>query len=255
MLDLLIMCLQFIKTGLFAVGGGLATIPFLYDLSDKYAWFTHNDILNFIANPENHLGTFHNTAHQTFMRYIELLEQGFSADDVESNFQEMPPKEKKKNSDDAALYQPKHMTTQKVLETYLYRNLVPTSSDKSTKKQDAFFTIRENVRRNWPDEATLSRMRHRKINVTRKVLILLFLATDGCAGDFDDFDDEEYTQEDAFLDIYTRLDLMLTSCGFQRLDPRSAFDWLILFCISSGDLWDSDERIQGMLAEVFSSEE
>ena len=52
MLDLLIMCLQFIKTGLFAVGGGLATIPFLYDLSDKYAWFTHNDILNFIAVAE-----------------------------------------------------------------------------------------------------------------------------------------------------------------------------------------------------------
>ena len=52
MLDLLIMCLQFIKTGLFAVGGGLATIPFLYDLSDKYVWFTHNDILNFIAVAE-----------------------------------------------------------------------------------------------------------------------------------------------------------------------------------------------------------
>lgn len=52
MLDLLIMCLQFIKTGLFAVGGGLATIPFLYDLSDKYEWFTHNDILNFIAVAE-----------------------------------------------------------------------------------------------------------------------------------------------------------------------------------------------------------
>ncbi|MBR5930874.1 MAG: chromate transporter [Lachnospiraceae bacterium] len=52
MLDLLIMCLQFIKTGLFAVGGGLATIPFLYDLSDKYQWFTHNDILNFIAVAE-----------------------------------------------------------------------------------------------------------------------------------------------------------------------------------------------------------
>lgn len=52
MLDLLIMCLQFMKTGLFAVGGGLATIPFLYELSDKYEWFTHSDILNFIAVAE-----------------------------------------------------------------------------------------------------------------------------------------------------------------------------------------------------------
>lgn len=27
---------EFFKTGLFALGGGLATIPFLYDLIDKY---------------------------------------------------------------------------------------------------------------------------------------------------------------------------------------------------------------------------
>ena len=52
MIDLLIMCLQFMKTGLMAIGGGLATIPFLYELSDKYGWFTHNDILNFIAVAE-----------------------------------------------------------------------------------------------------------------------------------------------------------------------------------------------------------
>ena len=26
---------EYFKTGLFAVGGGMATIPFLYDMSDK----------------------------------------------------------------------------------------------------------------------------------------------------------------------------------------------------------------------------
>ena len=52
MINLLLMCLQFFKTGLFAVGGGLATIPFLYEISDKYGWFTHHDILNFIAVSE-----------------------------------------------------------------------------------------------------------------------------------------------------------------------------------------------------------
>lgn len=45
--------LEFFKTGLFAVGGGMATIPFLYDLSDKTGWFTHQDLANMIAVSES----------------------------------------------------------------------------------------------------------------------------------------------------------------------------------------------------------
>lgn len=52
MIQLLLLCLQFFKTGLFAVGGGLATIPFLYEISDAFSWFSHHDILNFIAVSE-----------------------------------------------------------------------------------------------------------------------------------------------------------------------------------------------------------
>ena len=52
MIQLLLLCFQFFKTGLFAVGGGLATIPFLYEISDIYGWFSHRDILNFIAVSE-----------------------------------------------------------------------------------------------------------------------------------------------------------------------------------------------------------
>ncbi len=44
---------EFLKTGLFAVGGGMATIPFLYDLSDATGWFTHNDLANMIAVGES----------------------------------------------------------------------------------------------------------------------------------------------------------------------------------------------------------
>ncbi len=41
--------LEFFKVGLFAVGGGAATIPFLYNISDKTHWFTHTDLANMIA--------------------------------------------------------------------------------------------------------------------------------------------------------------------------------------------------------------
>lgn len=44
---------EFFKAGLFAIGGGMATIPFLYDISDATGWFTHNDLLNMIAVGES----------------------------------------------------------------------------------------------------------------------------------------------------------------------------------------------------------
>jgi chromate transporter len=44
---------EFFKIGLFAIGGGLATIPFIQNLSDKYHWFTTEDIINMIAISES----------------------------------------------------------------------------------------------------------------------------------------------------------------------------------------------------------
>ena len=53
MTDLLIMCFEFIKTGLFAVGGGLATLPFLTQMQEKYNWFSAEDLANMIAVSES----------------------------------------------------------------------------------------------------------------------------------------------------------------------------------------------------------
>ena len=44
---------NFFFTGLFSIGGGLATLPFLYDLSDKTGWFSHADLANMLAISES----------------------------------------------------------------------------------------------------------------------------------------------------------------------------------------------------------
>ena len=44
---------EFFKTGLFAVGGGLATLPFLKAITHKYPWFTANDLMDMIAVSES----------------------------------------------------------------------------------------------------------------------------------------------------------------------------------------------------------
>ncbi len=44
---------EFFKTGLFAVGGGLATLPFLYEISEKTGWYTLADVANMVAVSES----------------------------------------------------------------------------------------------------------------------------------------------------------------------------------------------------------
>ena len=52
-LTLLRLFWEYFKTGLFSVGGGLATLPFIYDISDKTGWFTHAQIADMIAVAES----------------------------------------------------------------------------------------------------------------------------------------------------------------------------------------------------------
>ncbi|MDR1915290.1 MAG: chromate transporter [Synergistaceae bacterium] len=44
---------EFLKVGLFSVGGGLATLPFLYQIADNYPWFTREMLVDMIAISES----------------------------------------------------------------------------------------------------------------------------------------------------------------------------------------------------------
>ena len=44
---------EFFKTGLFAIGGGMATVPFLFDISARTGWFTTSELANMIAISES----------------------------------------------------------------------------------------------------------------------------------------------------------------------------------------------------------
>lgn len=52
MKTLALLCYEFFKTGLFAIGGGMATLPFLYDMAAKYPWFTVEQLTDMIAISE-----------------------------------------------------------------------------------------------------------------------------------------------------------------------------------------------------------
>ncbi len=44
---------EFLKTGLFSIGGGLATIPFLMEMGEKFGWFSAEELSNMIAVSES----------------------------------------------------------------------------------------------------------------------------------------------------------------------------------------------------------
>lgn len=45
--------LEFFKSGLFAIGGGMATIPFLYEIAKNYDWYTTAELVDMIAISES----------------------------------------------------------------------------------------------------------------------------------------------------------------------------------------------------------
>lgn len=53
MTDLLRLCIEFFQAGLFAVGGGLATLPFLYSIGSETGWYTAGDVANMVAISES----------------------------------------------------------------------------------------------------------------------------------------------------------------------------------------------------------
>lgn len=49
----LLLIVEFFIIGTFAVGGGLATLPYLYSLADRYPWFDKTTLIDMIAISES----------------------------------------------------------------------------------------------------------------------------------------------------------------------------------------------------------
>ena len=49
----LTLAIEFFKIGLFSIGGGMATLPFLMDLTTRYDWYTASELANMVAISES----------------------------------------------------------------------------------------------------------------------------------------------------------------------------------------------------------
>ena len=193
---------------------------------------TEAELELFLRNNWAELGKFHNTAYGLFIDFLNVLGLPDAKDFLPSD---------------------REMTVKEIVSTYLYKAYIPKANGLGNKQDEIennmASAIQRDIRQNWPDEIALSRMAHRETDVTRKVLILLFLACDGGESEYADYSDESL--EDIFQDMNTRLSCMLNDCGFAPLDARSPFDWMVLYCMCADESIFVDENVQRFLSGIF----
>lgn len=219
--------------------------------SEVAALGTREELVDYLTGAVSRLGRYHNNAYRLFMEMMEALENPLP-DEGEEN---------------AGLFEKEELTKEEltirdILKEYLYEKnvLYAKGQVKAGKKNRApsgeeklvFTVIQEAVSKSWPDETTISKMKSRKTDVTRKVLILLFLAT-GQESPYDEENDIDFvlSREEFFEQLYQGLNDMLLQAGFMPLDPRSPFDWLILYCICAEDMFDINVRMRTIFREMF----
>jgi len=166
-----------------------------------------------LENLEN-FGHLHNTAYNYFKQYFSLLT---SPDTLYSEAD-------------------KKISIEQAVDDYL-RMKIP--MDRSTKRYNALQKVIKNF---WPDATAITRILNRTNDVTRKLMLLLYVVTEGVSStDENDLYMEDLTAEEALVENVTFLNLRLNSWGMSALDPRNPFDWLILYSLRV-DEEDADDN-------------
>lgn len=177
-----------------------------------------DEFVDFIRQQRMNLGELHNTAYEYFQEYMEVLTK------PPDSFPHLPERA---------------YSVREIVQMYLK----PPAGSSSV--------LGKTLRAHWPDEKTLSQIANRRQDVPRKVLILLFLITDGAENSL--YVNDAAVSDDArvlFDDRYRRVNQMLDDCGYSQLDPRNVFDWLMLYCMYDHGELNGNERLQAVLRET-----
>lgn len=139
-------------------------------------------------------------------------------------------------------------SVERVMEVYLSMRIP------SGRRRDSYSLIQKLIKRNWPNATSVKNIKNRKEDVSRKLLLLLYIATENEGigeDDFESYYDESLSLEQRIEDHWWTINAMLGDCGMVPLDPRNAFDWLILYAISADEDTPMSERLEQTIAYMF----
>ncbi len=201
------------------------------------------EFYDFIREHSAKLGKLHETAYRKFAELLNCLQK--------------PEAEGGETAEGEKEY-----TLEKIMDTYIQMK-VPVEErnrkgeDKKKRKVKNMTGLQKLVKRYWPNESTLVKMRTRREDVNRKTLLLLYLVTeafDADPGDTKDICYEEDLEEDADTLLEIRLEkmnLFLEEYGMNRLDPGNVFDFLILYAMRAEEEKDARTRMENVLEVLF----
>lgn len=139
---------------------------------------------------------------------------------------------------------------ERIMETYLSLHMP------AGKKRNDYSLVQKLIKHNWPSVTYLKNIRSQAADVPRKLLLLLYVVTEniGYRDDYLEMDEDYISLEERVEDHWWTLGAMLADCGMAGLDLRNAFDWLILYAISSDGEQPMKERLEGVINELFRDE-
>lgn len=179
-------------------------------------------LIEFINSHPNYWGTIHNYAYKYYMDFLSILisptlgEKSYSIESIMDNYIKMQ---------------------------------VP--SDKAIGK---FNALQKLIKHCWPNSKNIKLMRLRKEDITREILLILYIITDGVSANSTAYDelDESYISDSEKMEEHCwRINLMLKQCGMALLDPRRTFDYIILYSLKTNGTDFMSERLETLITEIF----
>ena len=221
---------------------------------------TEEDYYHFIRQNSIYLGMQHETAYAEFMKLLNLLqepgeeryfmkqeeEDGFAFDHAAARTPEafLKKQEKKRCLPDERKY-----SMEQVVEDY-FRMHVP-----QTTRVGKMTALQKVIKKCWPSETTLSRMKNREMDVNRKTLILLYMLTEYFDVEVRDeeelyYCDEEYTEEELFETRYDQMNMFLKKYGMCTLDYGNPFDLIICYAMYPSASAEEEDFVAERIEEV-----
>lgn len=200
---------------------------------------TLDDLHAFYLLNMHHFGTQHLRGHAIFDRFLSQLIQPTSLLTLsESTY-----------------------SIERIMQEYLSMHMPTTRNRKSLTQ------LQRIIKKEWPNATTIKSVLNHTKDVPRKLLILLYVVTENCgipenspalvsAPGFVEASASNSLPaiEQRMNDHWWTLNAILRDCGMAALDPRNAFDWLVLYAISVKDDEPMSKRMEQVIDELFALE-
>ena len=121
------------------------------------------------------------------------------------------------------------------------------------KNRRNYSLVQKLIKQNWPNTTSIRSILNQTGDVPRKLLLLLYVVTENSdfRSDYRELDEDYVSLEEKVEDHWWTLNALLTECGMANLDLRNAFDWLIMYSISTDGEESMSERLEKVINELF----